>query len=127
MCDATSKVSFHFFAWLSTNVNLSVEATVCYRITKPENFMPYFPGLVGIYWRNLHRLLKDTSCSSVVTHSCGLYHFLKFEIKRSQMYLNAAMWSVCRRNSLILLSSNLKKRRMSSFFAMFLPTWLSCT
>ena len=24
------------------------------------------------------------------------------------------MWSVCRRNSLVLLSSNLKKRRMSS-------------
>ena len=62
MYNATSQVSFHFFTWLSTSVNTSVEVIVFVESHNQNNFMPYFPGLVRIYWRNLHRPLKGTSC-----------------------------------------------------------------
>ena len=64
---------------------------------------------------NLHLSLRDISSSSMVSDSLGLYHFLQFQIKGFQTYLNAAMWSVYERNFFVsLFSSNLRNRQISS-------------
>ena len=123
MYNATSYVSLHFFNWLSTTINTSVKTTVCYRITKPEDVYAVFSWLG---WNILEKSTSSFERHQLLINSntfMWTIPFLQFEIKRSQMYLNAALWSVYRRNSLVLYHQISKS---IGYLQIFLQTWLPC-